>query len=151
MSTRTALLFLFSVATLIAGGSSSSPASPRSGSGSAGEGSDPQPKILRFTATVDGSGRLIFTRDGVSYERKSWDPPSNVVLDGKAWEDLSKPPPGWAELIDGLDLAHAWIVKRAGRDTIALEHTPQGFDLYLCDSPNGAAEYEVTIAIPHQQ
>ncbi|GDY20278.1 hypothetical protein LBMAG56_16230 [Verrucomicrobiota bacterium] len=33
------------------------------------------------------------------------------------------------------------------RDIIALEHTAEGFDLHLCDSPNGGADYEVTIAI----
>ena len=47
-----------------------------------------------------------------------------------------------------LSLTYAWIVQRHGRDVIALESTAKGFDLYLCDSPNGAADYSVTIAIP---
>ena len=38
-----------------------------------------------------------------------------------------------------------------GRDVIALEHTPDGFDLYLSDSPNSGAEYDVTIAIPRRR
>jgi hypothetical protein len=34
---------------------------------------------------------------------------------------------------------------------IALEQTKDGFDLYICDSPNGAADYEVTIEIPRNK
>jgi hypothetical protein len=49
-----------------------------------------------------------------------------------------------------LDLHKATIVQRKGRDTIALERTTAGFDLYLNDSPNGAADYEVTISIPRK-
>ena len=109
---------------------------------------DAQPKLLRITATIDGSGRIIFTRDGVRYEHKHWDRPENVVFDGEPWPNLSRTPAAWAEVARHLDLSKAWIVKRKGRDVIALEHTPVGFDLYLCDSPNGAAEYEVLLAIP---
>ena len=47
-------------------------------------------------------------------------------------------------------LEEAQELKRQGRDVIALESTPAGFDLYLCDSPNGSADYAVTIAIPRK-
>ena len=53
--------------------------------------------------------------------------------------------------VNGLDLTRARIANRDGRDVIALEETAGGFDLYLCDSPNGSANYEVTIAIPRCQ
>jgi len=109
-----------------------------------------QPKLLRISANVDGSGRIIFTRDGVRYEHKYWDEPTDVSFDGEPWEDLSKTPPAWQDVVSHLDLTKAWIVKRQGRDVIALEQTPDGFDLYLCDSPNGAERYEVTIAIPRR-
>jgi hypothetical protein len=112
--------------------------------------SDGQPKMLRISATVDGSGRIIFTRDAVRYEHKHWDPPTDMVFDGQTWTDLDQTPSAWREIGHHLDLTKAWIVKREGRDVIALEQTPDGFDLYLCDSPNGSSEYSVTIAIPRR-
>ncbi len=113
-----------------------------------GDVMDAQPKLLRISATVDGSGRIIVTRQSVHYEHKHWMPPTNVVFAGEPWLDLARTPPAWLEASAHLDLTKAWIVKRKGRDMIALEHTPDGFDVYFCDSPNGSAEYEVTIAIP---
>ncbi len=73
-----------------------------------------------------------------------------MVFGGELWLDLTRTPPIWLETAAHLDLTKAWIVKRQGRDVIALEQTPDGFDLYLCDSPNGAADYEVVIAIPRR-
>ena len=109
-----------------------------------------QPKLLRITATVDGSGKIVFTRQAVRYEHKQWGQPTNVSFGGEPWLDLTRTPPTWLEAAAHLDLTKAWIVKRKGRDVIALEQTPDGFDLYLCDSPNGAADYEVVIAIPRR-
>jgi hypothetical protein len=104
--------------------------------------------LLHITANVDGSGRMIFTGRGARYENKNWSAPTDVTINGTAWEDLDKTPKQWKRFAKGLDLSRAWIVERHGRDVIALESTAKGFDLYLCDSPNGAADYSVTIAIP---
>jgi hypothetical protein len=112
--------------------------------------SDGQPKLLRISATVDGSGRIIFTRGSVRYEHKHWDLPTDMMFDGVPWTDLEQTPAAWREIANQLDPTKAWIVKREGRDMIALESTPDGFDLYLCDSPSGASEYTVTIAIPRR-
>ena len=49
-----------------------------------------------------------------------------------------------------VETSDAWIVERSGRDAIALEHTAEGFDIYLCDSPNGSAEYSLTLSIPRR-
>jgi hypothetical protein len=110
-----------------------------------------QPKLIKITATVDGSGRIIFTRQGVCYQHKSWSRPTNVTFGGEPWTNLATTPPAWSECVAHLDLSKAWIVKRKGRDTIALESTPDGFDLYLCDAPNGSSTYEVTLAIPRRR
>ena len=107
-------------------------------------------KLLRITANVDGSGRIIFTSDSVHYEHKHWSPPTDVTFDGESWSELDRTPSGWSDFSKGLDLSRARIVQRNGRDVIALEQTAGGFDLYLCDSPNGSADYEVTIAIPRR-
>ena len=137
-------LFTFIVAALAVGAIQASNAT----SAASGEERAAQPKLLRISATVDGSGHLIFTRDSLKYAHHHWSPPTNVMLDGEAWSDLDTTPPAWSDVAEHLDLTKAWIVKRAGRDVIALEHTPDGFDLYLSDSPNGSADYEVVIALP---
>jgi hypothetical protein len=109
-----------------------------------------QPKLLRISCRLDGSGRMIFARKSVRYEHKHWRRPNHVLFDGEPWTKLDQTPAPWRELGPRLDLTKAWIVERKARDVIALEHTPDGFDLYLCDSPNGGAEYAVTIAIPRR-
>ena len=93
---------------------------------------------------------MIFTRGSVRYEHSSWSPPVDVTFDGEPWTNLDQTPSTWRDPGSRLDLARAWIASRKGRDVIALEPTAGGFDLYLCDSPNGAADYEVTIAIPRR-
>lgn len=110
-----------------------------------------QPQLVRIAATVDGSGHIVFTRAKATYEHKHWAPPTQVHFDGIPWLNLETTPPTWADYSSQLDLTKAWIVKRTGRDVVALEHTPDGFDLYLSDSPNEAANYEITIAIPRRQ
>jgi hypothetical protein len=109
---------------------------------------DNHPKLLRIAGTVDGSGRIVFTQDSVHYEHKYWGEPTDMTFDGKPWESLSETPGGWARIASQYDLSKAHIIERDGRDMIALELTPSGFDLYLCDSPNGSDRYEVVIAIP---
>ena len=109
-----------------------------------------QPKILRISGQFDGSGRIIFTRKSVQYVHKHWGRPSRVLFDGEPWTKLDRTPAAWRELGGRLDLTKARIVRREGRDAIALEHTPDGIELYICDSPNGAAHYVVTLAIPRR-
>lgn len=111
----------------------------------------PPEKILKFTGTVDGSGRIVFTRETVRYEHKHWKEPWNLAFNGVAWSNLGENPPGWTDLSSELDLCRAHIIERTGRDVIALETTAEGFDLYLSDTPNGADEYAATIAIPFQK
>ena len=117
----------------------------------AGHSANTREKLLCLTANVDGSGRFIFTRDNARYEHKHWSPPVDVTLNGESWSDLTHTPASWGEFCRGLDLSRARIVTRQGRDAVALEPTAAGFDLYLCDSPNGSADYAVTIAIPRRK
>lgn len=109
-----------------------------------------QPKLLRISGRFDGSGRITFQRESVRYVHKHWGQPKAVLFDGEPWTKLGRTPAAWRDFGARLDLSKARIVKRQGRDVIALEHTPDGFDLYLSDSPNGAADYTVTIAIPRR-
>ena len=109
------------------------------------------PKVLRISANVDGSGRFVFTPERVRYEHRSWGQPTEVTFDEQPWLNLARTPSGWAAIGSQLDLRKASIVERKGRDTIALEHTPTGFDLYFSDAPNGSADYEVTVSIPRRK
>jgi len=106
--------------------------------------------LIRISASVDGNDRFIFTPRDVRYEHKFWSRPNNVTFNGEPWTDLEHSPAGWSDLSRHLDLTRAWIVKRQGRDVAALERTAEGFDLYLCDSPNGYGYYDVTIAVPRR-
>ncbi len=110
--------------------------------------SESGPKLLRITAQVDGSGRFIFTPESLLYQHRTWGHPVEVTFDGAHWSKLDQSPSGWVALGSRLDLRKATIVQRKGRDTIALERTTAGFDLYLSDAPNGAADYEVTLSVP---
>jgi len=110
-----------------------------------------QPKLLHISCRLDGSGKIVFTDKNVRYQHKHWRPPTHVLFDGEPWVKLDRSPAPWRELAGRLDLSKAWIVKRQARDVLALEHTPDGFAVYLSDSPNGAAEYAVTIAIPRRR
>jgi hypothetical protein len=107
-----------------------------------------QPKVFKISATIDGSGRMIVTRQKVKYEHKHWGPPADVRFGAVAWSDLDETLPGWSEESAQLDLTKARIIERKGRDVVALETTLDGFDLYFSDSPDGAGRYDVTISIP---
>ncbi len=106
-------------------------------------------EYLTISGTIDGSEKFTFTQDGVKWVHLHWSEPDDLTFKGKPWNNPRKTPAQWAEFAS-LDLPHATIVKRQGRDVVALEPTTRGFILYLADSPNGAGHYSVTIAIPKQ-
>lgn len=132
--------------------SSSSAAPPPAGLKTAlpGEPGGPPAKLLRLSALVDGSGVFVFTRAEVRYKHKHWGRPDKVTFNGNHWNHLDRTPEGWRYWAADWDLTRARIIERTGRDAIALEPTADGFDLYFCDSPNGAAPYSVTIAVPRR-
>lgn len=111
----------------------------------------PRAEQFILAAQVDGSGRFVFSNEGVRYEHKFWQRPWNVTLNGEPWSNLGESPSYWAEFARDLDLTRAQITRRAGRDVVALERTEAGFDLYLSDTPNGDDHYTVTITIPRRQ
>src|SRR5438270_246130 len=106
------------------------------------------PLTITISALIDGSDRFIFTREVAYNEHTRWGPPKNVLFNGEPWTDLSQPPPGWSDLARSLDLSKAGVLTRKGRDLIALEQTPDGFDIYFADTQPGAGPYEVTISVP---
>lgn len=114
----------------------------------------PQPPVdphvyLTLSGQIDGSEKFIFTPAGVKWVHLHWSEPDDMTFQGKPWTNPRKTPAQWSTFAS-LDLPHATIVKRKGRDLVALEPTPEGFILYFDDAPNGAGHYSVTIAIPKQ-
>jgi len=105
---------------------------------------------ITISAMVDGSERFIFTAQGIQHEHGQWGPMKNVMFNDEPWPDLTQPPPVWTELGPQLDLARAAITERTGRDSISLEHTPEGFDLFFADTQMGAGRYAVSISIPRK-
>ncbi len=108
----------------------------------------PRMWTVTLSASVDGSGVFQFTDDTLTYKHRHWGSPANVQFNGKPWQDMAKSPEEWESHRGKLDLANAWVVRREGRDTIALEKTKTGFSVFMNDSPNGAGNYSITIAIP---
>lgn len=106
--------------------------------------------LVTFAATIDGSDRFVFTRDGVVHEHGRWQPPQDVSINGEPWTDLSATPTVWTELAGNLDLQRASLVSRKGRDLMVLERTTEGFALYFADTQMGSAPYEGTISIPRR-
>lgn len=107
-------------------------------------------EYLTISGLIDGSEKFIFSPAGVKWTHLHWSEPDDMTFKGKPWNNPRKTPAQWAEFAS-LDLAHATIVKRKGRDLVALEPTPDGFILYFDDAPNGASTYSVTIAIPRKK
>jgi hypothetical protein len=155
MKTCLQSLLLLLIATTVSFGASPKekriqPAESRSRDSDADDAIAAQPKLLRISGRFDGSGKIAFTDSTVRYEHKHWARPEKVLFDGEPWSKLERTPAAWRDFGDRVDLTKARIVKRQGRDIVALEHTPDGFDLYISDSPNGADDYAITIAIPRR-
>ena len=108
----------------------------------------PRMWTVTLSASVDGSGVFHFSDEALNYKHKHWGHPGNVQFNGKPWQDLAKSPEDWEAHRGKLDLAQAWVVRREGRDTVAFEKTKTGFSVFMNDSPNGAGNYAITIAIP---
>lgn len=155
MSLRSTLFLLLAAGLIVTVAASDKGLLARSdispGGAAADETIDAQPKLVRISGDIDGSGRIVCSRDKLCYVHMHWGRPNKMMFDGEAWANLDVTPPAWSDYSPRLDLTKAWIVKRVGRDTIALESTPDGFNLYLNDSPNGSQVYEVTIAIPRRR
>ena len=67
---------------------------------------DAHPKLLRISGRIDGSGRMVFTRESVKYAHKHWAPPSRMLFDGEPWTNLGRTPAPWRDFGDRVDLTN---------------------------------------------
>ena len=106
--------------------------------------------VFHFKGMVDGSDRILITREGAFWEHAHWDwPQGAVTVNGTQWNPRQKNylttagAPKFLPECFSLDAAELERIK--GRDVVALERTNNALIVYLDDTPVGAGEYEFKI------
>ena len=106
--------------------------------------------VFHFKGIVDGSDRILVTREGAFWEHVHWDWPAGAVtINDAQWNPREKTfltSTGAVTFLPeqySLEDAHLEII--GGRDVIALERTNSALIVYLDDTQPGAAEYEFKI------
>jgi hypothetical protein len=104
---------------------------------------------LHIVATIDGSDVLQISNSGATWIHKYWNNPSNVSLNGNAWDTVSDPTlpnsGATAFLPTDVDLSTVVFTKNAGRDTATYEVFPNYIDVFFADNPVGGDAYDVTL------
>ena len=106
--------------------------------------------VFHFKGVVDGSDRIILTRQGALWEHVNWDWPAGAVtVNGTQWSPREKNYLTTTGAVTFLPETYSLETVRletiAGRDIVALERTNQALIIYLNDTPSGAAAYEFKI------
>ena len=106
--------------------------------------------VFHFKGMVDGSDRILITRDGAFWEHAHWGwPEGAVTVNRTQWDPRQKnylTTAGTAKFLPecfSLDAVDLERIK--GRDVVALERTNNALIVYLDDTPVGAGEYEFKI------
>jgi hypothetical protein len=109
--------------------------------------------ILHFKGPVDGSDKILITREGALWNHVHWDwPRGSVTVNGNRWEPKEKnylTTPGTAAFLpETFSLESVELEPIQGRDVVALEHANNALIVYLDDTPVGADTYEFKIHFP---
>ena len=117
--------------------------------GPEGEAAEPE-GVFHFKGMVDGSDRIVITREGALWEHAHWDwPPGPVTVNGRQWDPQEKnylTTAGAAKFLPECFSLEAVDLERIkGRDVVALERTNNALIVYLDDTPVGAGEYEFKV------
>ena len=102
---------------------------------------------LEFEAEIDGAGSFTFRDGRVFYEHFTWDYPTDVKIDGRAWDDLDKPF-DWGR---APDFASAKAEFHRGRDTIALIPHDDRLVLFIDDFEASSARYQLIVVMEPEQ
>jgi hypothetical protein len=109
-----------------------------------------EPVLLRITGKIDGSEEIHIDQQGASWVHKHWSPPAGVRLNGVPWNPASsarlRNESASCFLPQPVDFLSAKVLLAKGRDVCAMVPTKDGIIVFLSDSPNGASDYEMTIA-----
>lgn len=106
--------------------------------------------VFHFKGIIDGSDRILITRDGALWSHVNWDWPAGAVtVNGTQWAPAEKnylTAPGTREFLpEPFSLSAVSVEKISGRDLIAIERVDNGLLIYLDDTPPGADQYEFEI------
>jgi hypothetical protein len=105
--------------------------------------------VLDIKANIDGSDVLHLSQNGANWEHRLFSWPTDVSVNGIAWDPASQPQLTKTGL-DDADFSTAKVLERSGRDLIAVETHADGLDIAFDDGPPGADVYEVKIAMDHK-
>jgi len=106
--------------------------------------------IFHFQGSIDGSDKIVITRDGALWEHVNWDwPQGPVTVNHTQWNPRQKNylttlgarrflPESFSLDSVALEVIH-------GRDVVALERADHALIVYLDDTPGGADNYEFKI------
>jgi hypothetical protein len=112
--------------------------------------SDGGDAVFHFKGLVDGSDKIVITRDGALWNHVHWGwPHGAVTINGTEWKPQEKnyvTTTGTSKFLPetfSLDSVHLEVIQ--GRDIIALERAPDALIVYVNDIPAGPGEYEFNI------
>jgi hypothetical protein len=106
--------------------------------------------VFHFKGMIDGSDRIVITREGALWEHVNWGwPDGAVTVNDTRWNPSEKnfltTTGAVAFLPEKYSLTAVSLEKIEGRDVVALERTNAALIVYLDDTPPGAAPYEFKI------
>ena len=106
--------------------------------------------IFHFQGLVDGSDKIVITRDGALWEHVNQDwPQGPVTINASQWQPRAKNYMTTTGAIPFLlaifSLTSVELEPVQGRDVVALERADHALIVYLDDTPSGADTYEFRI------
>jgi hypothetical protein len=114
-----------------------------------GDPAEPE-AVFHFRGMIDGSDRIVITREGAWWQHAHWDWPHGTVrVNGAEWNPSRHnclTTAGTAKLLpQPFSPAAADLEVIKGRDVVALELTNAALIVYINDTPPGADEYEFKV------
>ncbi|HKI69518.1 MAG TPA: hypothetical protein VKA67_08015 [Verrucomicrobiae bacterium] len=114
---------------------------------------NPNEAVFHFKGMIDGSDRIIISRQGALWEHVNWGWPAGAVtVNNVRWNPSEKnfmtTTGAVLFLPEKYSLESARLGLIEGRDAVALERTNAALIVYMDDTPVGAAPYEFKIHFP---
>jgi hypothetical protein len=115
----------------------------------------PESPTLLVEGEIDGSDELHISYAGASWFHKHWGWPTEVRLNGIAWDPAVVPflvnDGTTVFLPQPVDFRNAVVLERSGRDLMTVNPGRDGLIINFADNPVGAGRYSVLIGFPPDQ
>lgn len=105
---------------------------------------------LEFSATVDVVAGVEVTSDGLKWKHTKYKPPSDVRVNGEAWDPQANPTfatPEIVKLLQSVDFNSARSVEKKGRGIITMEPQEDSLTVYFVDLEAGVDHYSIKISL----